>query len=351
VGTSLLLGRDWRGPGFGLAETAASGRRARGDVRGKQGVPVRGTSRRGDPASMSSPGPDSGPRALATPRGAWETPQVGRPGETAVQGFGRGQRVSSATDRFFGCGPAQVNRHGCDVRATMAGPERATLGWCEEAPRAPARRASECRRRVWVGTGQDGSQCPAWKGAALGSSMETQGGSPLSAFGQWVGSVVHTAPEREAQESHGRRQSGNGAAAQRTHDGSKASRSVGRQSGNGEGAVACGDVGTARREEELWRAAASVGTPRPPATGRWCGGGGNPMNPMVGSGMQQARETCGEVNRQGGEKPRRRNVTGARQRRSKAHFGGWELASQGMSMEGRIFGQPYGRRSATSRAT
>ena len=35
---------------------------------------------------------------------------------------------------------------------------------------------------------------------------------------------------------------------------------------------------------------------------------GNPMNPMVGSGMQQARKALGGATRQGGEKPRRRPV-------------------------------------------
>jgi len=34
----------------------------------------------------------------------------------------------------------------------------------------------------------------------------------------------------------------------------------------------------------------------------------NPVNPMVGSGMQQARKALGGATRQGGEKPRRRPV-------------------------------------------
>jgi len=38
--------------------------------------------------------------------------------------------------------------------------------------------------------------------------------------------------------------------------------------------------------------------------------GGNAANLMVGSGMQQARDTLGGGSRQGGEKPRRRNVIG-----------------------------------------
>jgi hypothetical protein len=37
---------------------------------------------------------------------------------------------------------------------------------------------------------------------------------------------------------------------------------------------------------------------------------GNAANLMVGSGMQQARGTLGGASRQGGEKPRRRNVIG-----------------------------------------
>ena len=47
--------------------------------------------------------------------------------------------------------------------------------------------------------------------------------------------------------------------------------------------------------------------------------GGNTVNPMLGSGMQQAREALGGATRQGGEKPRRRPATSVWQRRSEAH--------------------------------
>jgi hypothetical protein len=69
------------------------------------------------------------------------------------------------------------------------------------------------------------------------------------------------------------------------------------------------------------------------------------VNLMVGCGMQQARGARGGVDRQGGEEPRRRPVMLAWQRVSEAHLGAWERIPLVMSMERRIFGQPYGRRS------
>jgi len=43
------------------------------------------------------------------------------------------------------------------------------------------------------------------------------------------------------------------------------------------------------------------------------------MNPMVGSGVQQTRETGDGENRQGGEKPQRRNRTCLWQRQAEAN--------------------------------
>jgi hypothetical protein len=63
-----------------------------------------------------------------------------------------------------------------------------------------------------------------------------------------MGSNVHIASGRKAQESNGHGQAGNGVAVQRTHEWSKASRSGREAPCNGEEAVASGDASQATRE-------------------------------------------------------------------------------------------------------
>jgi len=75
------------------------------------------------------------------------------------------------------------------------------------------------------------------------------------------------------------------------------------------------------------------------------GGAQNPVNLMVGSGMQQAHGLRGGATRHGGEKPRSRPATASWQRLSEAHFGAWERIPRRTRRRGEIFGQPYGRRS------
>jgi len=64
-----------------------------------------------------------------------------------------------------------------------------------------------------------------------------------------------------------------------------------------------------RERGRLWRVRHRWESPQP-STARCHGGGGNTVNPMVGSGMQQARAARGGGTRQGGEKPRRRPADG-----------------------------------------
>jgi hypothetical protein len=149
-----------------------------------------------------------------------------------------------------------------------------------------------------------------------------------------MGTGVHIASEGRAQESSGRGPIGNDVAAQRTLEWSKASRSGGCATRDGEEATACGDVGTATREGKALKGVASARRAR---SGPSDGGGRaqNPVNLMVGCRMQQACATRGGVNRHGGEEPRRRPVTNAWRRRSEAHFGAWERIPGAMSTEGR----------------
>jgi hypothetical protein len=212
---------------------------------------------------MAPPGPDSGPRALAALRGARETPQVGRPAEAAVQGFGCGQCVSSATDRVFGCGPAQENRHGCDVRAkhgrTRTRRPRVVRRGAASACQVGFRSSEACPGPGRVRLVRSALRRRVGPRVVIGSV----GGRRSRPSGSGWAAMCTRLQNREAHESHGRRQSGNGAAAQRTHGRSKASRSAERQFGNGEGAAAGGDAGTASREGRALEGEASVGTPRP----------------------------------------------------------------------------------------
>jgi hypothetical protein len=87
--------------------------------------------------------------------------------------------------------------------------------------------------------------------------------------------------------------------------GAAADRKVGGTAGGQDRAVTCGPLS---RESKLWRARhREDGTY---ARGHATRAPANPMNPMVGCGMQQARGPSGCANRQGGEKPRSRNQLG-----------------------------------------
>lgn len=64
------------------------------------------------------------------------------------------------------------------------------------------------------------------------------------------------------------------------------------------------------------------------------------MNLMVGSGMQQAHTTIGGANRQGGEKPRRRNVRDGWHHLAEAGPGPREWTPMVMSTERRSLKNP-----------
>lgn len=73
--------------------------------------------------------------------------------------------------------------------------------------------------------------------------------------------------------------------------------------------------GTAAWEGKALEGGASEGTSRTARAAE----DRNPVNPMVGSRMQQACERIGGANRRGGENPRGRNMSDAWQRRAEAH--------------------------------
>jgi hypothetical protein len=111
------------------------------------------------------------------------------------------------------------------------------------------------------------------------------------------------ASDWEAHESHGHVTAGNSGDVQRTREWRKASRLRRRTTGNSEGAAACGDVGHGYDARGmLWRVWHRRGS-----SNAWERVSGNPVNLMVGCRMQQACGRSGGGNRQGGERPRRRN--------------------------------------------
>jgi hypothetical protein len=76
---------------------------------------------------------------------------------------------------------------------------------------------------------------------------------------------------------------------------------------------------------------------------------GNLVNPMVGCGMQQARGRMRGVSRQGGEKPRRRNMSDGWHRRAKA--GCLHLVGVNAHEDvdgGAVFEEPWRRKSGTA---
>jgi hypothetical protein len=69
------------------------------------------------------------------------------------------------------------------------------------------------------------------------------------------------------------------------------------------------------------------------------------VNPMVGCGMQQARGAVCGVNRQGGEKPRRRNKQGVWQRHAEAERSrSVGVNAQGDVDGGAVFEEPWRRK-------
>jgi hypothetical protein len=94
------------------------------------------------------------------------------------------------------------------------------------------------------------------------------------------------------------------------------------------------------REGKALEGEALVRRPRKASRARGARGGRNPVNPMVGSGMQQAHGPQGGATRHGGENPRRRNAFDAWQRRTEASPGSREWTPWVMSTEGRSLKNP-----------
>jgi hypothetical protein len=109
------------------------------------------------------------------------------------------------------------------------------------------------------------------------------------------------APGQGSPGEHRARRVGNGSQVQRTPDRKEASKvpPAKRRSGNAKGAGTHGDVG-ARWSGGERSGGPGIGDGHAVATSR----GSNPMNPRVGSGMQQAREAIGGASCRSGEKPR-----------------------------------------------
>jgi hypothetical protein len=107
---------------------------------------------------------------------------------------------------------------------------------------------------------------------------------------------------------------------------------------NGRGARRCGNAGSAVAGGHALEGPASVGKVgscagmRSPRTR-------NPVNPRVGSGMQQARNPLGGASRQGGEKPRSRNMLGRWHDSAEAGATLWERV-QWLYDGGAIFEEP-----------
>jgi len=101
---------------------------------------------------------------------------------------------------------------------------------------------------------------------------------------------------------------------------------------NDEGARSDGDVTSAAHAGKALEGWHRRGGTRPSEGRRETGctrhgAGRNPMNPMVGSRMQQACDRPGGGSRRGGEKPRGRNTHGAWQHRAEADAGPRETPS------------------------
>lgn len=142
---------------------------------------------------------------------------------------------------------------------------------------------------------------------------------------------------------------GNATRPQRIPERIKAPESI-RSSGseNDRRARGDGDVDSASREGKALEGRAPVGTDRR-RRGHASRPSSNPVNPRVGCGMQQAHGSVGGGSRRGGEEPRGRNASGAAAPgRSRSNPAG--VDSDRGADGGAVFEEPYGRRSATSRA-
>lgn len=109
---------------------------------------------------------------------------------------------------------------------------------------------------------------------------------------------------------------------------------------NGKGAGKCGDARPAAGGGEGSGGRSIGGKALECRAATRATGGGNPMNPMVGSGMQQAHDPSGGETRQGGERPRRRNASRSWHCATEANPGSWEWTPDGMSTEGRSLKNP-----------
>jgi hypothetical protein len=239
----------------------------------------------------------------------WGTEEARRPHErtqalTADPRVGRRgtRKVSAEASMQRGCA------RGSGREATVARGHRVG-GGSPQGLQSPARKGLDPWRGVLVGRSR-----PSVRGARRVSARHPSDDGPRGSSA--TRDDGREASGRKAQESIGCGTAGNG----RTHNGltsgARPRGRVGVATDDGEGAKACGDVGhgcSGGKGSGGWSIGGNVPNRRDAAEDR------NPVNPMVGSRMQQACERLGGGSRRGGENPRGRNMSGVWQRQAEAH--------------------------------
>lgn len=337
-----------RGPGSRPgAQTSGMVGEARGDARGTQ-VSTQGGAASGEPGDDAPSASDSEARPCPT-----RERRGGSPHATAVARA----RWTASADRRASCltvpsHEGLARQGGTDERSEQQQPRtslpsgRGRRGARQGACRTSGRRRSTARvgpeeaeqlassPRHGHGT-HHARRGRAWHGPGAAPFGGRGGGDRLGAPGEGSPGEQRAWP---------RRQRGGHVTASHVEQGLEVDRV--RNPGTARGQRRAATRARLRRRSKALKGEAPAGTPRPPTTARWHGGGCNPVNPRVGCRMQQACEPPEEKtarvgrNHEGGPS---RAVGTVRPKRAARRVG---EDSGGDVDGGAIFGQPYGRRSA-----